>query len=76
MMENSNSGRTMQMQLHNGTLVFESMGKRYKIAHVARSIPEANAACLAIPNVGLIDSDELLGLYFIAENNCLEDKTK
>ena len=67
-------GRTMQMQLHYGTLIYEVLGKRFKVVHVARSVEETNAALTALPNVELIDADEMLGLYFIAENDCVKEK--
>jgi hypothetical protein len=74
-MNNPGKGRTMQMQLHNGALVYETFGKRFKVVHIARSVEETNAALAVLPNVGLIDADEMLSLYFIAENDCMKEKT-
>jgi hypothetical protein len=75
-MENFSKGRTMQLQLHNGTLIFEALGKRFKVVHVAKSVEETNAALAVIPDVGIIDTDKMLSLYFIAENNSIKETTQ
>jgi len=62
------------MKLSNDIHVYvKSMGKIFRVKHIARDVDEANEFCLKRNNrdCGVIAEDRITGLIFIAEKNAM-----
>jgi len=60
------------MKISNGIKVYcKSMGKIFRVQHIAKSLDEANTFCKKHPDCGVIAEDKT-GLIFIAETYALK----
>ena len=57
----------MKLSNPDHKLFVKAFGKFFEVAHIAKTVDEANQFMSANTDCGLIDSDEKAGLYFIAK---------
>jgi hypothetical protein len=56
----------------NINLTIESMGKKFRVAHISKSVADANFYCSSRPYVAVIATDQETGLIFIADRYPIE----